>query len=103
MSAKLGKTDRSGKPVEKKFNWKKVLAGVWRGTAGSGSSVSMLSVAGVKPRAEAIAKMGSGAMPFKGAAVGWRKTGDGLLLSFPLDRTEKIYGLGLNFETLDQR
>ena len=85
------------------LNWQTTTAGVWSAIAGENTFVSLLGTVGVPPRTEALEGMGKAEVPFPLAEITWKRVGRDLLLSIPLDETEKLYGLGLNFETLDQR
>ena len=86
----------------KKLDWMQRSPGVWSAVAGAARFVPLLA-ADVTPREEALASLGTAELPLNGAEIGWRQVGSGLVLSFPLDETEKLYGLGLNFESLNQR
>jgi len=86
----------------KTLDWRMRSPGVWGAVAGDNTFVSLLA-AGVAPRNEALANLGTAEFPLDEAEIGWKRVGGGLVLSFPLDPTEKLYGLGLNFETLNQR
>jgi alpha-glucosidase (family GH31 glycosyl hydrolase) len=85
------------------LNWQVVAPGVWRAVAGEDNYVSLLGTIGVPPRTEALAGLGAAELPFSKDEIGWKRARGNLLLALPLDETEKLYGLGLNFDTLNQR
>ncbi len=85
------------------LKWETLMEGVWRSSVGHGPFVSLLSAGSVTPRREALAALGEGVFPFPGGEVTCLTTSEGLVLSLPLDETEKVFGLGLNFDSLDQR
>lgn len=103
MQARQTRTKAEGGKPMQAFKWKKSEQGILRAIAGTGKFQPLLALAGVPARSGALAELGPGRLKLKLDAAGWRKVGGNLVLSFPLDKTEKIYGLGLNFETLNQR
>jgi len=84
------------------LDWRERSPGMWSAVAGDHTFASLLA-AGAPPREEALAMLGPAEFPLDEAEIGWKRVGGGLVLSFPLDEAEKLYGLGLNFETLNQR
>ena len=86
-----------------KIQWEKMMNGVWHGRVGGDAFVPLLNARSVTPRREALDALGDGALPFRLEDVTFVMTQAGFVLSFPLEETEKLYGLGLNFDSLDQR
>ncbi|PWJ57589.1 alpha-D-xyloside xylohydrolase [Dyadobacter jejuensis] len=85
------------------FQWKQVAPGVWKAVVGAPETISPLGVAGIKPMTEALGKLGSPAFP---SLLKESKNGltDGkVYLRFPLERHEQLFGLGLNFKSVQQR
>lgn len=85
------------------MRWEKIMSGIWRGRVGGDAFVPLLNEGAFKPRREALDALGDGALPFRLEEATCVRTQAGFVLSFPLDDTEKLYGLGLNFDSLDQR
>jgi alpha-D-xyloside xylohydrolase len=85
------------------LEWKERAAGVWSAIVGEGPFVPLLETVGTTPCLDALAGLGPAAFPLLPAAIGQKRVAGNTLVSLPLDETEKLYGLGLNFETLNQR
>lgn len=84
------------------FQWDLKAPGVWKTDVGTVNRDTLLSIAGVSPRKEALAEMADAEFPY-GSEVKAEKVGDQLVLRFPLSGGEKIYGLGLQFQNINQR
>src|SRR5438552_1169419 len=77
--------------------------GVWKATVGTPDSLSLLGAAGGAPRRDALARMRAVEFPLPHQEIrAFRRDGK-LSLRFPLDAAEQLYGLGLNFKTVQQR
>lgn len=83
--------------------WNRVTSGVWKTKIGDTSGISLLKVAGVKPKMDAISKLSSQEFPLDSSKVHMEKTPNGIYLRIPLKKQEELYGLGLNFKTHNQR
>lgn len=83
--------------------WTEVASGVWKSTIGHPDKVNLLNVADVKPKFDAINAMGTTTFPLDNADIRAFVKDGKTYLHFPLDKTEKIFGLGLNFQTVEQR
>lgn len=85
------------------FKWRQVAPGVWKADVGNVEKISPLGVAGVKPAVEALKKLGSPSFP-TWLAESKSELSDGkTYLRFPLQREEQLFGLGLNFKSVQQR
>ena len=85
------------------FQWKQVAPGVWKAIVGKPESISPLGVAGIIPMTEALQKLGSSSFP-KSLAGSKKELTDGkAYLRFPLEKEEQLFGLGLNFKSVQQR
>jgi alpha-glucosidase (family GH31 glycosyl hydrolase) len=91
----------SAQPAD--FRWTSVAPGVWKATVGQPETLTLLSAAGIQPNREALQKLGT--LPFpEGLKASKNERTDGkVYLRFPLERDEQLFGLGLNFKTVQQR
>ena len=85
------------------FQWKQVAPGVWKATVGKPEAISPLSVAEIKPRVEGLQKLGTPPFPNELKESKNERTDGKVYLRFPLERGEQLYGLGLNFKSVQQR
>ncbi len=85
------------------LSWEKKASGVWIVNAGKPDSINFLSVSGVNPKLKAINAMTDVCFPMQETDIKVLKFDGKVYLQFPLDEGEKIYGLGLNFKTIQQR
>jgi len=82
-------------------NWVQAAPGVWKMTVGIPDGLTPLTCLNRQPRTEAMA-----AMPFplnENETELIPLTAGGSLLSFPLDISEELYGMGLQFMRMNQR
>lgn len=94
-------TKRSG--LGRNFQWILVAPGVWKAVVGQAETITPLGIAQIKPRREALQKLGSPTFPSL-LVESSRELNDGkVYLHFPLQRDEQLFGLGLNFKTVQQR
>ncbi|CAG5018495.1 hypothetical protein DYBT9275_06013 [Dyadobacter sp. CECT 9275] len=85
------------------FQWKQVAPGVWKATVGKPENFSPLGVAGIQPATAALQKLGTPAFP-KYLSGSKNELSDGkAYLRFPLVKEEQLFGLGLNFKSVQQR
>jgi alpha-glucosidase (family GH31 glycosyl hydrolase) len=90
-------------PQELSFVWQEAAPGVWRATLGSPESVSLLQAAGVRPRVEALGRLRRVDFPLARQELRAFRQDGKLYLRFPLGPQEQLYGLGLNFKSVQQR
>ena len=81
----------------------KVNAGIWKISVGKPDKVNLLSELNIAPRTEAILEMGEAFMPVSVEDLEFKVVDGKTYIRFPLEKDEKIYGLGLNFKTVEQR
>ncbi len=81
----------------------KVAAGVWKLTSGTPEKVNLLSELSVTPKLEAIDAMGEAELPVTMDEISVKQRDGKTYIRFPLEKDEKIFGLGLNFKTVEQR
>jgi len=84
-------------------NWTKLASGVWAASVGQPEKVNLTNTAGVKPRLETINAMPEVEFPLLQAEIKVTVFDGKTYLQFPLEVAEKIFGLGLNFKTVEQR
>ena len=85
------------------LNWTKLASGVWITKVGNPDSINFSTVSGVKPKLDALNSMSDIGFPIQEGEIKVLKNDGKLYLQFPLDEGEKIFGLGLNFKTIEQR
>lgn len=84
-------------------SWTKLASGVWSATVGQPEKVNLTNTAGVKPRLETINAMTDVEFPLLQNEIKATVFDGKTYLQFPLEVAEKIFGLGLNFKTVEQR
>ena len=85
------------------LHWIKKSSGVWVAGAGQPEAVNFTSVSGVNPKLDAINAMGDVPFPLSENEIKATVFDGKTYLKFPLDLGEQIFGLGLNFQTVEQR
>jgi alpha-glucosidase (family GH31 glycosyl hydrolase) len=89
--------------ISAQVSWQQVAPGVWKGVVGTPEAYSLLSVADVSPRSDALQKMPVVSFPALGNEVVGAVSGCKTSLRIPLVKGEQLYGFGLNFQTVHQR
>lgn len=89
--------------TQKEPVWKEKASGVWEITAGTPEKVNLLSELTISPKWEVINEMGKADLPIDKNEIKFELIDGKTYLRFPLDKDEKIFGLGLNFKTVEQR
>ena len=85
------------------LHWTKQASGVWVAQAGKPEAVNFTSVSGVEPKLEALNRMGHTEFPVPENEIKSVVFDGKTYLQFPLEVGEQIFGLGLNFKTVEQR
>jgi alpha-D-xyloside xylohydrolase len=93
--------DTSAQTID--FNWEVVAPGVWKAKVGTPESISLVSIADFIPKINALQKLGNRDFPLELQGSKYELTDEKTYLRFPLDRGEQLFGLGLNFKTVQQR
>ncbi|GAB3640497.1 glycoside hydrolase family 31 protein [Spirosoma arcticum] len=83
--------------------WTPVQPGVWKATVGKPEVYNLLTASGAKPSTSGLTKLGQATFPLPKSAITARIADGKTYLRFPLNRTEQLYGFGLNFQTVHQR
>ncbi|WP_044233898.1 TIM-barrel domain-containing protein [Haliscomenobacter hydrossis] len=89
--------------AQTKLLWQELYPGIWKAAAGKPEKISLLSTAGAKPQLQALAKLPKTTFPLDKAAIDLKVIDHKIYLRFPLDEEEQLFGLGLNFQTVNQR
>ncbi|MBX3252814.1 MAG: DUF5110 domain-containing protein [Chitinophagaceae bacterium] len=87
----------------RQMEWVPVAPGVWKAVTGMPENMDPLRVAGIKPNTTALEKMGDISFPEHLRKSTGEQSDAGTFLSFPLQKNEQLYGLGLNFKSVQQR
>ena len=85
------------------IHWQKIANGVWKTEVGKPEKNNLLTIAGVGPKISAINQMSIAKFPLATNEIKVEVYDGKTYLRFPLDQNEKIFGLGLNFKTVEQR
>lgn len=85
------------------ITWTQVEPGVWKGVFGTPEVYNLLKASGAQPNHESLAKLGTVAFPFANQPIIAQLNDGKTYLRIPLDKTEQLYGFGLNFQTVHQR
>jgi alpha-D-xyloside xylohydrolase len=85
------------------LSWEKMANGVWKAKVGKPETANLLSISESKPKTSAINEMTPVAFPLSSDEIKFEIFDGKTYLRFPLEKAEKIFGLGLNFKTVEQR
>ena len=83
------------------LKWESVAPGVWKAAIGK-KELAPLDYAG-EPRRKALAQMGEAPFPFAHEATRGQVNAGHASVRLPLEESEKIYGLGLEFKGMNRR
>jgi alpha-glucosidase (family GH31 glycosyl hydrolase) len=85
------------------LSWQEVAPGVWKGVAGKPEAYDLLRAAGAAPNAAGLAQIGTAEFPLPQGDISALIHDGKTYLRFPLQKSEQVYGFGLNFQTVHQR
>ena len=85
------------------LQWNKVASGIWLAKAGDPDSLNFLTTSRAKPKITSINAMPDVPFPLSEGEIFYTLVDGKTYLRFPLEKLEKIFGLGLNFKTVEQR
>jgi alpha-D-xyloside xylohydrolase len=85
------------------LTWNLIAPGVWKARVGQPDKLDFYSVAGVQPKSDALRAIVPIDFPIPQNEIKASVVDGKVYLHFPLDSTEQIFGLGLNFKTVQQR
>lgn len=86
-----------------KIQWQEQYPGIWKATVGKPEKISLLSAAGAQAKVSALAKLPKTTFPLNQAKIDLKIIDHKIYLRFPLEEEEQLFGLGLNFQTVNQR
>lgn len=89
--------------AQTKLSWNVIAPGVWSAKVGKPDKLNFYTVAGVQPKVDALKAMQNVNFPLPQNEIKASVIDGKTFLHFPLDKVEKIFGLGLNFKTVEQR
>lgn len=90
-------------PAQTTIRWKLIAPGVWSARVGQPDKLNYYTVAGVAPKLDALKAMQAVDFPLPQQEIKASVMEGKTYLRFPLDQNERIFGLGLNFKTVEQR
>ena len=97
----------TGRPRDLRFDFtkglEKVASGVWKAEIGKPDKVNLLSCLEFTPKIDAINAIEETDLPVDRSEIKAEVFDGKTYIRFPLDKEEKIYGLGLNFQSVQQR
>jgi alpha-glucosidase (family GH31 glycosyl hydrolase) len=83
--------------------WQQMANGVWKYSIGKDETVNLLNAAGVKPNINKLNNLSLKNFPLDKDQIKFREQNNTLCLRFPLEKDEQIYGLGLQFKSINRR
>lgn len=83
--------------------WVEEAPGIWKSSFGRPEKVTLTSELDYIPSLAAIGEMGDAQLPFHPDDISFEIVDGKVCVRFPLEKDEHIYGLGLNFKTVDRR
>lgn len=83
--------------------WEKEAPGIWKICVGKPEKVNLLSELALTPRWNNIKKMGESPLCISEKDLSTEIIDGKTYIRFQLEKDEKIFGLGLNFKTVEQR
>lgn len=85
------------------LRWEVAYPGIWKASIGKSEKLTLLSAAQIHPNVSALEKLPVTDFPVSKADISYKIVDHKVYLRFPLTREEKLFGLGLNFQTVNQR
>lgn len=89
--------------LQSQTQWNKIANGVWKTSIGQPQDITLLSAAEINPNEAALAKLPDVTFPLDQQKISAEVVDGKTYLRFPLQKSEELYGLGLNFQTHNQR
>lgn len=86
-----------------KDDWEEIVSGIWKVSKGSPEEYNLLSELDLSPKIDAINEIEEAELPISKEDISIEVIDNKTYIRFPLEKDEKIYGLGLNFKTVEQR
>jgi alpha-D-xyloside xylohydrolase len=86
-----------------RVDWTPKAKGVWSIQAGKPEQMNLTSQLELRPKMDALNAMPDAAFPISKEEIRFEFRDGKTFIRFPLDRDEKIFGLGLNFKSVERR
>ncbi len=83
--------------------WRSEANGVWTYTIGERQAINLLAAAGASPNFKKLNEGAVSAFPFEKERVRITKLDHKVVIQLPLEDDEEIYGLGLQFKSVNRR
>lgn len=90
-------------PIQEQAVWEEKAEGVWNVSIGTPEKFNLLSELHLTPKLDAIQALGEADLPISKEDISLEIRDGKTYIRFPLEKDERIFGLGLNFKTVDQR
>ncbi len=87
-------------PAAAPLRFRPVAPGVWKATIGRPDRLTLLTAAGVAPKADALRRMPAASFPLAQDEAEGRVSNGKVALRFPLALDEDVYGLGVDFRSM---
>ncbi|MFC4210250.1 TIM-barrel domain-containing protein [Pedobacter lithocola] len=91
------------KLAAQKMDWQEIEPGVWKATIGKPERYNLLTASGVAPYHKGLLKLEPSKFPLIKSEITAKIVDGKTYLRFPLDKTEQLFGFGLNFKSVNQR
>ena len=88
---------------EKTLQWQQIQPGIWKASIGKPTAVSLLKVMNNTPQTNALKELPPAGFPLSPDDIVSGTNNNQTYIRLPLEEQEAIYGLGLNFKTVNQR
>jgi alpha-D-xyloside xylohydrolase len=85
------------------LTWEKKYNGIWKAVVGKPEKVGLLNSVNNTPAINGLDKLPAVEFPLKATEIHATIVDGKVYLRFPLERDEQLFGLGLNFQTVNQR
>jgi len=85
------------------LQWSEIYPGIWKAVAGEPEKVTLLKAADVTANVLALNDLPKAGFPLPGDKIDLKIVDHKIYLRFPLVRDEQLFGLGLHFQTVNQR
>ncbi len=84
-------------------SWNKIANGIWKFSIGDTTNINLLKAADAKPNFEKLNQFSEVEFPFDKKDISITQKNNNIYIKLPLDKYEKIYGLGLQFKNVNKR
>lgn len=85
------------------ISWNEVYPGIWKAVIGTPEKISLLKAADIHPNTEALSQLPKVSFPLNQDDISASLSDGKVYLRFPLEKEEQLYGLGLNFKSVNRR